>query len=87
MTHRAIRLKQNDRVAECPRCGNNTRFKVIAEQVAEDCCETRVECRCGFDPTAETGDRFENVWGEVGNDAAMTALSIWNDHLKTKEIG
>jgi len=80
---RAVTLNPNDRIAACPRCGNNTSFVAHSAQVAEDCCDVWVVCRCGFDPTAEkTGSRVEDVWGSLDNDTIQTALRwSWNDLL------
>lgn len=82
MARRKIQLKANDKVTPCPKCGNNTKFEVVAERCAEDCCDTWVVCVCGYDPTAEgLGDRYENVWGEVDDTAATVALDCWNDAI------
>lgn len=78
---RDIRLLENTRIIPCPKCGNNTRFVLHAEQFAEDCCETFVVCVCGHEPTEASGNRYENVWGEMNNNAASIALDCWNDVL------
>ena len=78
---RKLELKQNTQVTPCPKCGNNTHFTLRAVQFAEDCCETFVVCKCGHEPTGESGNRYENVWGEMDNAAAHVALSCWNDAL------
>ena len=61
----------------CPECGNNHRFKAVSCQVSEDCCECYIEClECGFDPTAEdTGNRVEDVWGDVSQEAVPFIFS------------
>jgi len=81
MAERQIQLKPNTQVTLCPMCGNNTHFTLKAEQCAEDLCETFVVCKCGHEPTSETGDRYENVWGDMDNGAASVALECWNDAL------
>ena len=78
---RNLTLKPNDKITPCPKCGNNTSFTLRAERCAEDCCETFVVCKCGHEPTGESGDRYENVWGECDNAAAQVALSWWNEAL------
>lgn len=75
---RTLALKPNDKIRPCPKCGNNTRFTLHAERCAEDLCETFVVCKCGYEPTYGIGGRYENVWGEMDNDAAMVALDCWN---------
>jgi hypothetical protein len=81
--NRTLVLKPNNKVTPCPKCGNNTHFTLHAVQFAEDCCETFVVCKCGHEPTGESGDRYENVWGEMDNGAAMIALDCWNAALAT----
>lgn len=84
MAHRRIRLKPNKRIKPCPKCGNNTRFTLNAEQCAVDCCEIFVVCQCGYEPTNEIGDRYEDVWGYMDTNAAMVALDCWNYTLATE---
>lgn len=81
MARRSLQLKPNDRISRCPACGNNTQFTLRAERCAEDLCETYVVCECGFEPTGATGDRYENVWGEIDNPAALVALDCWNSAI------
>lgn len=81
MAKRAIQLKPNDRITPCPKCSNNTHFTLRAESCAEDLCETFVVCQCGHEPTGPLGDRYENVWGEMDNDAVMVALDCWNEAI------
>lgn len=78
---RKLKLNPNTQVTPCPKCRNNTQFTLRAERCAEDLCETYVVCKCGHEPTGESGDRYENVWGEFDNAAAQVALSCWNDAL------
>lgn len=85
MVSRKIQLKSNNRVTPCPKCGNNTMFTVRAERCAEDCCDTWVVCVCGYDPTGEIpGSRYENVWGEVDESAALVAFDCWNDAITSR---
>ena len=79
MTTRQFSLKPNSTVTACPRCGNNTEFTACSVQVAEDCCEVFVICRCRFDPTGQNTDhRFEDVMGSLGDSNLMVALSCWD---------
>lgn len=81
MADRRLQLAANDRVRPCPRCENNTAFLLRSERCAEDLCETFVVCSCGFEPTGPMGDRYENVWGEIDNSAALVALDCWNEAI------
>lgn len=82
---RKIKLKSNEQIEKCPKCGNNTEFTAHSQQCAEDSCEVWVVCKCGYDPTSweEKGSlyRFEDVWGGTGNDNVLVALDVWNDIL------
>lgn len=83
MVTRNVLLKENSVITQCIKCGNNTKFRCIAEQIAEDLCETWVECLdCGFDPTRENTDyRFENVWGSVDQAHTNVAFDCWNEAI------
>jgi len=82
MTTRQFALKPNSIVTACPRCGNSTEFTACSFQVAEDCCEVFVICRCSFDPTEQNTDhRFEDVMGSLDDGNLMMALSCWNNAL------
>lgn len=75
-------LKDNNLVVKCPKCGNNTIFKAHSQQMSEDCCEVWVECKCGYDPTAEKNRcRFEDVYGGVYEDNVRVALECWNETI------
>ena len=78
---RKFNLKENTKVTPCPKCGNNTHFTLRADRCAEDLCETFVSCKCGYEATGSGGDRYENVWGEMDNSAALVALDCWNEAL------
>jgi len=79
---RQLELNQNDIVTKCPKCGNNTKFKADSSQIGEDCCETWVECVCGYDPTAGRSElRYETTWGGTGHSSVMIALDCWNDAI------
>lgn len=54
-------------VVPCPRCGNTEVFFANSQQVAEDCCETWISCKCGHAP--ESSDRRECVWGDISKEA------------------
>ena len=75
-------LKDSEWIIKCPECGNNTKFNAHSQQVSEDFCEVWVECKCGYDPTAEqTGARYEDVWGGVHENNVRVALECWNDAI------
>lgn len=79
---RRVKLNQNDIIAKCPKCGNNTEFEAHSAQVSEDCCEGWVVCECGFDPTSEQfGSRYEDVWGGTNDDMVRVALECWSDSI------
>ena len=85
---RNIEYKPNKYIKPCPKCGNNTKFKIHSQQVAEDCCDIWAECTCGYDPTAEnTLNRLEDVWGGTDDDQCKDAIVFtWNDILQKKSI-
>lgn len=59
----------------CDVCGNETLFTALSEQVAEDLCELRVICRCGFDRAETLGrDGVESVMGELTQESIATAF-------------
>ena len=73
-------IKENAIYTPCPRCGNNTHFTGFSEQSGVDCCDVWIECKCGYDPTAEhTTYRYEDVWGGVNIETMTMALECWND--------
>jgi hypothetical protein len=79
---RKVQLRENSIVTACPQCGNNTVFTAHSERCMEDCCNVWVECKCGYDPTAEnTGLRFEDVWGGTDNNRVRVALDCWNEAI------
>lgn len=84
MSRRVVKFKQGSKIKPCPKCGNNIEFVALSEQVCEDGCEVWIECKCGYNPF-ESGDGLEDVWGGVGDDNVMWAISIWNDLLVLKE--
>lgn len=83
MGSKAFNLSENTRIAPCPKCGNNTSFVAHSQQVAEDCCEIWIKCKCGYDPTAEnTSNRMEDVWGSLGKEEIICALDCsWNEPI------
>lgn len=81
---KSFRLKENDQITPCPKCGNNTHFVLHAERCAEDLCETFVVCQCGYEPTDGSGERYENIWGDMDQHAASVALVCWNEALASK---
>jgi len=80
---RRFELNKNTQVEPCPQCGQNEIFEGHSQQVAEDCCEVWVICKCGYDPTAHNTDyRMEDVWGGTDNNNMMAALSCsWNEPI------
>ena len=86
MSDRKIKLRESGHVAPCPECENDTCFTMRSRQIAEDYCNTWVECDCGFDPTEENpAERYEDVWGGCSEQNANIALSIWNELLDFKK--
>lgn len=81
MGSRMIRLVSNEDTPKCPKCGNNTVFKIRSEQVAEDNCDVWVVCKCGYDPTkSNTLNRMEDVWGSLDDDTCLDAVQFtWSD--------
>jgi hypothetical protein len=68
-------------VTACPQCGNLTEFVARSQQIAEDLCETWIECMCGFDPTRGGPERFESPMGGCSPEYVRAALQIWNELL------
>ena len=59
----------------CDVCGNDTLFTAVSDRVAEDLCELRVICRCGFDRAETHGvDGVESVMGELTQESITTAF-------------
>lgn len=77
MTERRVEVQQAGAMAPCPKCGNQVRFTIVSQRVAEDCCEVWARCECGFE---HDGDyRLEDVWGGCHDDNARAALACWNE--------
>lgn len=86
MSTRTIEFKANDIYEKCPKCGNNTRFKIRSEQAGEDYCEIWAECICSFDPTSPenlgSDHRVEDVWGGCSNENCYSAMAYaWNESI------
>jgi hypothetical protein len=82
MGERKFNLNKNESIEKCPNCGNNTEFVAHSMQVAEDCCDVWIVCKCGFDPTEnKIGHRLEDVWGSLGRETILMALEVWNDEI------
>lgn len=84
---RNIKYKENKFIKPCPKCGNNTDFKIHSEQVMEDGCEIWAECKCGYDPTSYenlgSGYRVEDVWGGTSDDNCQDAITLsWNECIE-----
>ncbi len=84
-TKRRFKMNENSIVTPCQKCGNNTEFTGVAEQVCEDGCEVFVVCKCGYEPTQGTGHTYEDVWGGVDDDTLRVALSCWNSAIAEAE--
>lgn len=77
MISRNIKIKENELVPACPKCGNRTEFVVKSQQVMEDGCEIWAECKCGYDATeGDWKSRIEDVWGGVGDNNSLDAIDI-----------
>lgn len=88
MSSRFFRIPVNNEIHHCPKCGQNTSFTAKSDYCAEDCCEVWVECKCGFDPTAEHGlYRFEDAMGGCTKENIRMALSCWNDVVDAEYSG
>lgn len=81
MTTRTVQFKPNDTIAVCPKCGNNTHFKITSAQVAEDCCEVWATCKCGHEAGSE--HHFEDIMGGVDDENVQMAMACWNDAFAT----
>lgn len=80
MSRKKFTLKENTSIEKCPQCGNNTEFVARSEQVAEDCCEIWIQCKCGH----SFSDKYhlEDVWGSLGKDEILMALDCsWNEPI------
>lgn len=88
MSSRRIKLKANESVAKCPKCGNNTDFTIYSDYCAEDCCEVWAECKCGYNPTAnDTSNRLEDVWGGCDDNNCLDAIRFsWTDVIEESEV-
>lgn len=79
MASRLIYVKRGD-MEPCPSCGNSVWFRIKSEQVAEDLCEVWAQCdKCGHKPADA---EMEDVWGDVGDDNAVSALNVWNEQVR-----
>ena len=80
-------FKVNNNTRACPKCGNLRDFCIISQQVAEDLCELHIECVCGFDPTEDSNNKVEDVWGRVDRDAVTECfLDQWTEEaLRRKD--
>lgn len=87
MSSRQIKLKANETVKPCPKCGNNMSFTIKSVQVCEDGCEVWAECKCGYDPAEQDapGNRLESVMGGCDDDNCYAALEVWNDSIEAIE--
>jgi hypothetical protein len=54
-------------------------------RAGEDHCSVYVACkRCDYDPTGNSGDHIETVWG-MEDWAVRAAMETWNDFLSDGE--
>lgn len=82
MGQRRFVAPPNNQIVPCPNCGNNRYFTAKSMQVAEDCCDLWLECKCGYDPTVNTTRRIEDVWGSLDNDNIHFLISEWNGWIQ-----
>lgn len=66
----------------CPKCSERRSFVAHSELIAEDCCEIWITCQCGHEVT---GDRREDVLGDIGNESVGILIHDRNDALCEKE--
>lgn len=87
MGSRKIKIKPNDSVEKCPKCGNNTEFTIKSRQACEDSCDIWAVCKCGYDPTEHSyGCRIEDVWGTLDDGNCNAAISVtWNEMIEAKK--
>lgn len=76
---RSVRFKPGSNIAPCPKCENKTDFVINSQQVCEDLCEVWVACKCGHETPPD--HRLEDVWGSLGYDNVVAAISCWNDAI------
>lgn len=88
MGQKKFNLNENTSIDPCPKCGNNKEFTAHSQQVAEDCCDIWIVCKCGYDPSAnKTGSRMEDVWGSLGKEEILCALDCtWNEIIVVDSI-
>jgi hypothetical protein len=77
MAQRQLQFKPEADVSPCPTCGNTSRFAIVAERAAEDCCDVYLRCVCGECPDSEHA--IEDVWGDTSPAMAACAIQPWNE--------
>lgn len=80
MGKRTFRHQTGEGIEPCPKCTNHQEFVGVTQQVAEDCCEVWIVCKCGYDPS-QGNDRYrlEDVWGALDAPTLSCALhNCWN---------
>jgi len=82
---RKFSTKPNNLIPQCHNCKNNTQFVAHSERGGEDFYEIWVTCKCGFDPTEnDTGNRLEDVWGDLTDDKIRVSIQIYSDLINEK---
>jgi len=76
MSERRFNIR-GGKVSACPKCGNDTQFIAVSQQVAEDCCEVGIKCICGFE---HPDSRMEDVMGSLDRETVECAMNnCWNN--------
>lgn len=87
MGEKKFNIKGESKITPCPTRGNNKEFVAKSQQVSEDCCDIWVQCKCGFDPTAEKSlHRVEDVWGTLDTENILTALGVWDELILESKL-
>lgn len=86
MGQKNFTIKKPEDHEACPKCGNGTEFVARSQQVSEDCCDIWIQCKCGYDPTAESSmHRVEDVWGTLDEGTILTALDVWDELIQDQK--
>lgn len=72
----------------CDLFANDTFFTAVSDRVAEDLCELRVICRCGFDRTETHGVHpIDSVMGELTQESITAAFhATWGQLIDDKTV-
>lgn len=76
---RNLTLNASGKVSACPECGNDREFRLKSTSLFDGLYSVWMECRCGFDPTAEfRGVRAECTHPTLDRSCAKSCLRVWN---------